>query len=700
LDRAPVEGDAVKKRGTQVVGVDIGGTFTDLVAFGEQGLVCSKSMTTAESPTEGVAECLRLAALAPDGVSELLHGSTIAINTVLERKGTLTALVTTRGFADVYAIGRANRPQSFDLNFQRPRPLVGRQLCLEVDERMDSTGAVVRPLQTAEVENVGAQLVAAGVRGVAICFLHSYRNPAHEALAARVLTERYPQLFVTASHEILREIREYERTSTTVLNAYVGPKVASYLGELDRFLSTHSFRGSLQIMRSNGGTMSVEQARRQPVWMMESGPVAGMIGAAELARQLGLSNAIGFDMGGTTAKATLIDSGVPLFRQGYLIGDSASGQPMQLPVVDVIEIGAGGGSLAWVDAQGALRIGPESAGASPGPACYGLGGTRPTVTDANLILGRLNPQRFLGGGMSLDTQMAERAMQAGICEPLGLTVRRAAQGVVQIADTLMSLAVRAVSVERGIDPRDCTLIAFGGAGPLHAVSVAREISIPRVAVPRYPGTFSALGMLLAAWRQDFVQTFVVELARVDGAEIDRQFKLMAEPGWIQLQQDGVSATQCTLTRSVDLRYRGQDHALPVPLQNTPLDIEVKSTLRGVFDALHERHYGHASPGETIEIVNLRLSMRVVRDRKLVEQVLTAPYRATAANQPESRREVIFGVGERAQSAKVVWRHALEPNDTVAGPAVIEEENSTTLIHPGDLARVSEGGVIMIDVALT
>jgi N-methylhydantoinase A len=688
------------ERGSQVVvGVDIGGTFTDLVAFGEQGLVCSKSATTTDAPTRGVADCLRLAGLAPEGVSELLHGSTIAINTVLERKGTATALVTTRGFADVYAIGRANRPQSFDLNFQRPRPLIGRQLRLEIDERIDGTGAVIRPLDATEVQRLGEQLIAAGVRGVAICFLHSYRNPAHEAEAARLLRERHPDLFVTASHEILREIREYERVSTTVLNAYVGPKVESYLGELDRFLAGNGFGGALQIMRSNGGTMSVEQARRQPVWMMESGPVAGMIGAAELAGLLGMKSAIGFDMGGTTAKATLIEAGVPLFRQGYFIGDPASGQPMQLPVVDVVEIGAGGGSLAWVDAQGALRIGPESAGAMPGPACYQRGGTRPTVTDANLLLGRLNSQRFLGGGMTLDAQLASGAMQTGVCESLGVTLTRAAQGVVQIADTMMSLAVRAVSVERGIDPRDCTLIAFGGAGPLHAVAVAREIGIPRVAVPRYPGTFSALGMLLAAWRQDFVQTFVAKLDDVDGAEVQEQFELMAQPGLRQLQKDGLDAGDLSVISSMDLRYRGQDHALPVPLgDSAQLDAAGRTALRKVFDSLHERHYGHASPGEPVEIVNLRLSMRIQRDPALIKRLLAAPYEAGAARQPEIRRDVIFGDAERPVAARVVWRPSLAAHDIVEGPAVIEEENSTTLIHPGDVARVNEVGVLMIEVA--
>lgn len=686
------------ERGLQVAGVDIGGTFTDLVAFTGAGLVCSKSVTVAEAPAEGVAECLKLAGLAPEALSELLHGSTIVINTVLERKGTATALLTTRGFADVYAIGRANRPQSFALDFQRPQPLVGRQLRLEVDERIDGSGNVLRPLNRAQVEQLGAQLVAAGVRGVAICFLHSYRNPTHEAEAACVLRERHPQLFITASHEILREIREYERISTTVLNAYAGPKVEGYLGELSRFLVGRGFHGALQIMRSNGGTMSVEQARRQPVWMMESGPVAGMIGAAELMRLLGLKSAIGFDMGGTTAKATLIDAGVPLFRQGYFIGGPVSGQPMQLPVVDVIEVGAGGGSLAWVDAQGALRIGPESAGASPGPACYRRGGTFPTVTDANLLLGRLNSQRFLGGGMALDTKLAEQAVQTGVCEPLGMTIQRAAHGIVQIADTMMSLAVRAVSMERGIDPRDCTLIAFGGAGPLHAVAVAREIKISRVAVPRYPGTFSALGMLLAAWRQDFVQTFVAELADVDGTEVHRQFELMAAPGWRQLQKDGLDAATLELIRSVDLRYRGQDHALPVPLEGGPLDAASRAMLRKAFDALHERHYGHASPGEAVEIVNLRLSMRLPRDETLVRRLLAAPYRASASKQLESSRDVIFGDAQRPEAARIVWRGQLEAHDVVEGPAVIEEENSTILIHPGDVARVNEIGVIMIDVA--
>ena len=457
---------------------------------------------------------LRIAGCEIAAVDELLHGSTIAINTVLENSGAKTALVTTQGFRDVYAIGRGNRPDAFNLFFRRPRPLVPRELTFELAERMNAQGEVLVAIDPAAVELLGHRLLALGIEAVAVCFLHSYANPAHEIVAGELLRRHCPDLFVTLSHEILREFREYERTSTTVLNAFVGPRVSRYLSRFERFAGRGGFTGKIAIMRSNGGTMSIAQARRTPVAMMESGPVAGMIGAGRLARLLGIERAIGFDMGGTTAKCTLITGGLAPIEEGYVIGDEATGQPMQLPVVDIVEVGAGGGSLAWCDSGGGLHVGPASAGADPGPACYGRGGRAPAVTDADLILGRLNAERFLGGRMRLDRAGAEAAI-AAIGDRLGLGTIETALGVTTIADGAMSLAVRAVSVDRGIDPRDTALIAFGGAGPLHAVAIAREISIPQVIIPKLPGNFSALGMLMAEWRDDFVRTLIGELGEMD-----------------------------------------------------------------------------------------------------------------------------------------------------------------------------------------
>jgi len=465
-----------------IVGIDIGGTFTDLVGYQNGAIVTAKTLTVPADPTVGAETALHLAGCDVPGIRELLHGSTIAINTVLERSGAVTALITTEGFRDVYALGRGNRPDAFNLDFHRPRPLVPRDLTFEVGERMNAAGEALRPIDPDAVAALGRRLEALGVEAVAISFLHSYANPAHEIAAGEVLRRRYPQIFVTTSHEILREFREYERTSTTALNAFVGPRVAKYLKRFEDFARVAKFSGQIAIMRSNGGTMSIGEARRQPVAMMESGPVAGMIGAAHLARLIGITQAIGFDMGGTTAKTALINDGVLPTEEGYVIGDAFTGQPMQLPVVDIVEVGAGGGSIAWIDDSGGLHVGPVSAGADPGPVCYGRGGEQPTVTDADLLLGRLNGNRFLGGGMALDAAGADAAL-AKLGGRVGLDALTAALGIATIADGAMSLAVRAVSVNRGVDPRDTALIAFGGAGPLHAVAIAREISIPRVIIP-------------------------------------------------------------------------------------------------------------------------------------------------------------------------------------------------------------------------
>src|SRR5919197_4160421 len=382
-----------------VVGVDIGGTFTDLVGYVDGSIVTSKTSTVPADPSRGVAESLRLADCDPRRLAEVLHGSTIAINTVLENKGARTALLTTRGFRDVYAIGRSNRIEAFNLFFKRPKPLVARDLTFEIPERMLADGEVAIPLDVAAIESVLPVLDARGVEAVAVCFLHSYVNPEHERRAGEFLRRVRPRVFVTLSHEILREYREYERTSTTVLNAFVGPRVRGYLRRLDVHLHNDGFRGKLHIMRSNGGVMSLRHAQQEPVSMMESGPVAGMIGAGRLAKLMGFDRCVGFDMGGTTAKASLITDGAPAIETGYVIGDPASGQPMQLPVVDIVEVGAGGGSIAWVDETGALHVGPHSVGADPGPACYGHGSDHPVVTDADLLLGRINPRRVLHGGM-------------------------------------------------------------------------------------------------------------------------------------------------------------------------------------------------------------------------------------------------------------------------------------------------------------
>jgi N-methylhydantoinase A len=680
-----------------IVGIDIGGTFTDLVGFENGRIVTSKTSTVPADPTEGAATSLRLAGCNVASLDELLHGSTIAINTVLERKGAKTALVTTAGFRDVLAIGRGNRPDAFNLFFHRPRPLVPRDLTFEVAERMSARGDVLTPLDATELERLAERLQLLEVDAVAVSFLHSYANPAHEIAAGDVLRRLLPQTFVTLSHEILREFREYERTSTTTINAFVGPRVNRYLERLEQFARGASFAGKIEIMRSNGGTMSLEQARRMPVAMMESGPVAGMIGTGRLAQLLGLDRVIGFDMGGTTAKATFITGGVAPIEEGYIIGDEFTGQPMQFPVVDIVEVGTGGGSIAWCDPNGGLHVGPVSAGADPGPACYGRGAVDPVITDADLVLGRLNADRFLGGGMALDAGLAEAAIDAKVAKPLGLGVTEAALGIVRIADASMSLAVRAVSVNRGIDPRDTVMVAFGGAGPLHASAIARDIFVPTVIIPRLPGNFSALGMLMAEWRQDFVRTFFGSFGSIDAAFAAGAFDELRAAGIAALERDGFTADGGRFAFAADLRYRGQEHAIPI-------DVAVPDDLLGAagataerFNEQHDRRYGHSAPDQTIEIVNLRLVVTVPRGNDAVSDLLSTPWEPTETA-PEQRRAVVFDDPAAPLEARVLWRPALEVGQEITGPAVIEEANTTILLHPGDRAVVHPWGHLIITLA--
>jgi N-methylhydantoinase A len=679
------------------VGVDIGGTFTDLVGIRDGEIYIDKSSTVTDDPTRGVANCIESASVSLGDIDQFQHGTTIAINTVLERKGAVTGLVATEGFRDVYAIGRSNRPEAFSLDFARPQPLIRRDLSFEVPERVNARGEILKPLDEAATERLGAQLQELGVEAIAVCFLHSYANPAHEIRAGEILRAACPGIFVTLSSDIVREYREYERTSTTALNAYVGPRVSNYLDRLDAYLTEGQFRGGKQIMRSNGGTMSINQARQQPVTMMESGPVAGMIGAGHLARLLGYDQCIGFDMGGTTAKSSMFRNGEPAVHEEYYIGGYASGQPMQIPVVDIIEIGSGGGSIAWCDTHGGLHVGPQSAGADPGPACYGKGGAQPVITDADLVLGRLNAERFLSGKMQLDPALSERAIKQSVADPLGLSVIDAAFGVSKIADNAMSLSVRAVSVARGSDPRDCAMIAFGGAGPLHALSIARDISIPTVVIPLFPGNFSALGMLMAPWRQDLVQTFVAELANVDEAAAATVMAELRALGAQLLEAEDMGPAEASFAYAADLRYVGQEHSIPVPLE-TAADLVGGGSpaLKSAFDELHRFRYGHAAPDERIQVAKIRLTITVLRDGDAAMDWLSKPYVPEDA-QPDGSREIYFDNADAPLTAHIVWRPGLPPATEIAGPAVIEEPNSTTLLFPGDVARVDPHGHLIISV---
>ncbi|MGE5217508.1 MAG: hydantoinase/oxoprolinase family protein [Chloroflexota bacterium] len=682
------------------VAVDIGGTFTDVVVFdeGNSSLTLAKTLSTPAELARGVLEGLTKAEVRFDEISSLIHGSTVVINAVIERQGAKTALVTTKGFRDVYEIGRINRPESFNPRFRKHRPLVPREDIFEVTERMLADGSVRTPFDEQEAREVARTIKEEGFEAVAVLFLHSYRAPEHEIRMCEILRETEPTLFLSASHELSREYREYERTSTVAANAYVGPKVSRYLGDLERRLRDQRFDGSLMIMQSNGGLSDVEMARRQCIQMMESGPAGGVVGTMALCEMLDLDAAIAFDMGGTTAKACVIRRGEPSLSPDYFIGGYNEGLAIRIPVLDIVEVGTGGGSIGWLDEGGGLHVGPRSAGAEPGPACYGRGGSDPTVTDANVILGRLSPDKFLGGEMRLDLSAAEKALREKLALPLSVTLERAAAGMLQVATAAMANAVRHVTLERGLDPRDFTLVTYGGGGPLHAASVARELSIGKILIPNAPGHFSALGMLMADLRRDYVQTLFERLDDLEMFQLEDQFQKLEDEGRQALEASGIPADRIIFERAADMRYVGQEHAVAVRMPAAVRDESVRAEIKRLFDEAHDLRYSHSAPEESADIVSLRVSAigRLGKPRfARIPQGEKSP--------PESARRGVRKVnfdGTGAVDAAVYDRGKLLQGNVIAGPAIIEEVASTTIVEPGDKVTVNEFGLLVLELGGT
>lgn len=677
-----------------VIALDIGGTFTDLVAFDlAHGTIHhAKSSTTPYDLAVGIRETLQKSGLPIRDAETFIHGSTTAINTAIERTGARTALLVTKGTRDVYRIGRGNRPEAYNLFFKRPEPYVPRHLTFEITERLNAAGEVVTPLDVEGATALAGRLRDLEIEAVAVCFIHSWQNPAHEEAVGEILAREVPQMYRSLSSEILREYREYERTSTTVLNSYVGPRVSKYLEDLERLLASFDFGGRLLIMQSNGGSMSPATAKAIPVAMMESGPVGGMIAAAEVSRDLGIANTIAFDMGGTTAKVSLVQDNKPEIAQGYFIGTPASGHPVMLPVVDIIEVGAGGGSIAWIDEVGALKVGPRSAGGHPGPVCYGHGGTEPTVTDANVVLGRVSSTKFLGGEMPLDVAASREAIRTKIAEPLGLSIEEAALGIVRIAIAEMSLAVRAVSVGRGYDPRDFALVGFGGAGPLHTAEIARELHIPTMIIPRVPGHFSAFGMLLADLRHDYVRTYYKPLLETDFTAVDEIFSGIIEEGRRLITDEGAPADGIAFQRYLDVRYVGQEFAIQTPVSEADLRSRDPERIRAAFDEIHERRFGHQAVDEPVEVVNLRLTVTGRRQRSSFPALKGKGSQALIAHQP-----VIFEDPLQPVNCPIYDRELLAPGEQVTGPAVIWEYASTTLLFAGDRMTVAPSGELIVRI---
>src|SRR6476659_1196962 len=675
---------------------DIGGTFTDIAVFDDRTgrLTFGKALSTPDRLVDGISSGVDKAGSDYAAATLFLHGSTVAINTMLERTGAKAALVTTEGFRDVYEIGRINRPDAYNLYFQKHQPLIERALCFEVKERVRADGEVLIPLDEAGLAALSDKLDALGIEAAAIMFINCYANGAHEARAKELLSKRHPGMFVSASHELSQEYREFERCSTVAANAYIGPKVRRYVGEIDAHIRREGFAGSFLIVQSTGGLYEATQAQSQCVRMLESGPAAGVIGTQALCHTLGIENAIAFDMGGTTAKAGVIYKGEPLTTGAALIGGYDQALPVQIAMMDIFEVGTGGGSIARV-VEGGLRVGPQSAGASPGPACYGLGGTEPTVTDANLMLGRLGADRFFGGEMRLDVEAARRALLERVAKPLGMDATAAADGILRIAATAMSYAVKGVTTERGLDAGDFALVAYGGAGPLHAVEVAREIGIRTVIIPTAPGVFSAFGMLFSDLRYDFVRTWFTRLEDAPFDRIERIYRELENQGRTAIAGSSVKPQKITLKRAVDMRYVGQEHAVTVDLPLKVFERADRVAIKRHFDAMHELRYGTSAPDERAEIVSLRSTVTGVMRKPPQEKIRRG--RSVPDKSAATGKRPVYLDG-KYQSPPTYARAALAAGNRIKGPALIEEHASTTVLLPGDRLEVDGYGNLMIKVA--
>jgi N-methylhydantoinase A len=662
------------------IAVDIGGTFTDLVAFDHetQNVIYAKSPTTYENLVDGILDCFNKAKIKPAEASLVNHGTTLVINSLIQRKGAKTALVTSKGFRDILEIARGNRPDPFDLYYQRDEPLIPRELRFEVPERMGSKGEVVVSLDLPSLEKLAGEIRKLGIESVAVFFMNSYINPDHEEAAAKILTELLPDVYVTFSTDLTREWYEYERCSTVAANAYVGPQVSTYIRQLDSDLTARGFGGSLFMMGSNGGLLSAERTCRQPIGLVESGPIGGCIGAGAYADKLGFKNVVAFDMGGTTAKCSLVENGRFSVNSVYYANGYIKGFPIKSAVIDVVEVGSGGGSIAWLDPQKRLHVGPQSAGSTPGPVAYGRGGTEPTVTDANLVLGRLNAGNFLGGEMKLDVSAAQRSVTQRIADPLGYRgedgMIQMADGIISIATVIMAGAIRKISVEHGLDPRDFILFSYGGGGPLHACALAHELSIPTIVIPPEPGNFSAIGMLLADARIDTSKTFVGVLSEKTVPAMAEIFAAMEEESAGALAAE-FATSDAFFERHAEMRYRGQRHNIKVPVSG----LKEAAQIRAAFERDYKRRYGHADAKTPAEFQALHLSAFA----RLKQPEIARLPRAAAKSQPAQLRKIYIGNAGGWLDGQIFHRDALEPGFSATGPAVIEEYGSTTLVWPGD-----------------
>ena len=664
------------------VGFDIGGTFTDVIVLEDDGrLTTAKVLSLLDRVGEDIVACVQRSA-SHAKVESFVHGTTIGSNAVIENKTALTGLITTKGFRDELEMRGQRRPNIYDASWDRLPPLVPRSLRLEVHERALGDGTIEQPLDPKDAQTVIRTLLDAHVEAIAVALVNSYLNPRHEQQIGRLISEMAPRMVVCLSSDIHPEIREYERTSTTVINASLIPVVDRYLNQLEKHLSAYSNR--LLIMQSNGGIMTAQGARRRPAYMIESGPAAGVLAASRLAAESGLTQVLSFDMGGTTAKACLIENGVPLEKAGGEVGGGATmttrlfgggGHALRVPSLDIVEVGAGGGSVAWIDDGGALRVGPQSAGAEPGPVCYGRGGQEATVTDANVVLGYINPEAIAGSTLRINRQAALEAIEQKLAKPLNLDVLRAAYGITQVANAAMMRALRAVSTERGRDPRQFTLLAFGGSGPVHAVALAESLGIGRVLVPLFPGLFSALGLLLADYRHDYIRSVATALEKVNVEELRHQYEVMEATAREELLQEGVASDAIRFERQIDLKYGYQvsEINLPFPTVNT---LELRAELSRIFTEAHKQAFGY-DRDDTIEVVNLRLRALASAGSLRFTDLVSRANGQGAGN--GSSRDAYFGPTHGTQSTPIRCRADIATEQT--GPLIVEEPDTTIVVPP-------------------
>ena len=682
-----------------VLGCDIGGTFTDIVLRGAGTVRTLKVSSTPDDYSRAILDAVReiedVFGIPAREIEAVVHATTVATNTILEHKGAKTALITTEGFRDVLEMRRLRIPVMYDLQYDKPAPLVPRRLRFELAERLGPRGEVKKPLDEAQAREVAKRLLEEGVESVAICLLHSYANAAHEKRAAELLRERLNgKVYVSLSSDILPEIREYERTSTAVVNAYIGPIVRHYVSSLSRHLKGAGVTGPLHIMQSNGGTMSAAAAAEKPAFLVESGPAAGVIACADIARSAGLGNVISFDMGGTTAKAAIVEDGEPARTTEYEVGAGINvssklvkggGYAIKLPFIDVSEIGAGGGSIVSLDAAGSIKVGPQSAGAVPGPACYGMGGKEATFTDAAVVLGYLNPEYLVGGKLPIDYRLSRDAIERKVAAPLKMDLLRAAQGVYSIAVATMTRAVKAVSTYRGRDPRDFALVAFGGNGPVVAVAIARELEMRRVLIPPAPGVFSAAGLLFSNVEHTQQRSVFQQTRTVDSGRLEKLFAELENEVRGEMRKEGIAEARVSVKRLADLRYTGQAFELTVPAEK----IDVAS-IEAAFHAEHKRTYGHSSEGDPVDLINIRVVASAAPEGKdgFAERLKDAQVLKPA----QGRRNAYFD--GRIMDTPVVSRAALRKR--MQGPLIVEEFDATCVVPPGASAGLDAHGNIVIE----